>query len=78
MNLALFELLIVVFFLGGLAVWLIALIDLLRRPTEQWAATGQNQLVWAAVVLLASVVGAALYWFIARPRFVSSSGATTA
>ena len=79
MNLAVLELLIVVVFLGGLALWLVALVDLLRRPADQWIATGQNQIVWAAVVLFASVLGALLYWFIARPRFeASGTGATTA
>ena len=78
MNLAVVELLMAVFFLGGLALWLVALVDLLEHPADQWIATGQSQIVWAAVVLLASVVGAALYWFVARPRFVSSGGATTA
>ncbi|MBT8207356.1 MAG: hypothetical protein HKN07_05290 [Acidimicrobiia bacterium] len=78
MNLAVLELLMAVIFLGGLALWLVALVDLLKRPTDQWNATGQNQIVWAAVVLFASVLGAALYWFIARPRFRASGGVTTA
>ncbi len=57
--------------LGGLVVWLVALIDMLRRPVEQWQAAGQDRIVWALVVVLLYAVGAVLYWFIARPQLVS-------
>lgn len=61
---------------GGIALWVAALVDLLRRPANEWTASGQNQLVLAAVVLLANVLGAVLYWFIARPRFTNGGFAT--
>lgn len=72
------SLLFMLIVVGGIAVWVAALVDILRRPTPQWTATGQNQLVWAAVVLFASSIGALLYWFIARPKFSTQHGAAIA
>ena len=64
----------VLFFLGTVAVavlgtvlWVVALVDLLRRPSWQWTAAGQNQVVWALVVVLGHLVGAVVYWLVARP-----------
>ena len=62
---------------GGIALWVAALVDLLRRPAGEWTASGQNQLVWAAVVLLANILGAVLSWFIARPRFTNKGDLAT-
>ena len=58
--------------LAVLAFWAVAIVDVLRRPGQQWQAAGQNQLLWAAIVIGAFLVGlgpigALLYWFIARP-----------
>ena len=50
----------------GLLIW--ALVDLLRRPQAQWAATGQSQLVWALVVILVGLIGPILYLAMAKPR----------
>lgn len=57
--------------IGGFVVWLVALVDMLRRPVEQWQASGQDRIVWALVVVLLYAVGAILYWFIARPQLES-------
>jgi len=54
-------------------VW--ALIDLLRVRSERWTASGQSQAVWAIVILLATpLLGALLYFVIARPRLVTARG----
>jgi hypothetical protein len=50
----------------GLLIW--ALVDLLRRPQDQWTEAGQNQLVWALVVVFLAVIGPILYLTIARPQ----------
>lgn len=52
---------------AGTVLWVLALVDLLRRPAWQWAAAGQNQVVWVLVVLLGHVIGAIVYWLAARP-----------
>ncbi|MGH8942142.1 MAG: PLDc N-terminal domain-containing protein [Acidimicrobiia bacterium] len=48
------------------------MIDVLRVPTDQWAASRPSQTVWAIVVLLATpILGALLYLVIARPKLVA-------
>ena len=64
-----FRALIVLVMLAGLVLLVVALIDLVRRPTETWAASGQNQLVWALIVVFVAFLGPLLYLLIARPAF---------
>jgi hypothetical protein len=47
-------------------VW--ALFDALQTNSEVWAASKQDQAVWVLVVLLLPVIGALLFFLIARPR----------
>lgn len=56
----------IIFVLGGFAVWLYALIDVIRTPDHQYEAG--TQLVWVLVVLFANIVGALIYLAIGRPR----------
>lgn len=42
--------------------------DILRIPTDTWAAGKQNQALWTVIVLIVPIIGPALYFFIARPR----------
>lgn len=46
-----------------------AIIDIMRRPQSDWSQSGENQAVWAVIVILVAVVGPILYFTIARPRF---------
>lgn len=59
------ELLVIVIFLIP-TVW--ALFDVLQTGSEVWAASKQDQVVWILVVLLLPVIGALLFFLIARPR----------
>ena len=59
--------LVVLVMLAGLVLLVMALVDLVRRPTEQWAASGHNQLVWALIVIFVGFIGPLLYLLIARP-----------
>jgi hypothetical protein len=61
--------LILVFLLAGFGLLLVALVDLVKRPTEAWTRSGQNQIVWALIVVLLWFVGPVLYLVIARPAF---------
>jgi hypothetical protein len=63
------ELLIVLVFTVP-TIW--ALIDVLRIPTDVWAASRQNQGLWTALVLLVPVLAPLLYFIIARPRLRTS------
>ena len=50
-----------------------ALADVLRTPLGVWAATEQNQFLWALVVLLLVLVGPVLYLVIARPQLIAAA-----
>lgn len=56
----------IIFVLGGFAVWLYALIDVIRTPDHHYQAG--TQLIWVLVVLFANIIGALLYLAIGRPR----------
>lgn len=47
-------------------VWAIS--DALQTSSEVWTASRQDQAVWVLIVLLLPVVGAILFFLIARPR----------
>jgi hypothetical protein len=48
--------------------WIWSLVDLLRRPDQQYVAAGQNKVVWLLVVLLGHVIGSLIYLLVARPQ----------
>jgi hypothetical protein len=64
--------------LAGLVLLVMALVDLVRRPADQWEASGHNQLVWALIVILVGFFGPLLYLLIARPALDAAATATTA
>ena len=70
--------LVVLVTLAGLVLLVMALVDLVRRPAEQWEASGHNQLVWALIVILVGFFGPLLYLLIARPALEAAAAATTA
>lgn len=53
--------------LAGVVLLIVALVDLVKRPAAAWEASGQNQLVWALVVILVGFIGPILYLVIAKP-----------
>jgi hypothetical protein len=64
-------LLVVIVMAVGLAVfvwWLRVLIEALRTPSQQWAAAGQNQLVYIVLMVLLGVIGTLVYIAVARPQ----------
>ncbi len=54
-----------------------ALINILKTPTSAWVAAEQNEIVWAIVALVLTIVGPILYVFIARPQLVTARAADT-
>lgn len=60
--------------LGGLALLIVALVDLVKRPPVVWTRSGQNQLVWALVVVFVGFIGPLLYLLIARPALETATG----
>jgi hypothetical protein len=69
----LFLLLFVVFGLGGLALFVWALIDAVQVPSDALYRSG-TKLIWVLVILLAPLVGAIVYLAIGRPAPSSAPG----
>lgn len=58
--------------------WLVtaaAVIDIVRRPASQWAATDRSRSTWVIVVVLFNVIGVAIYALFMLPRLMSQGGA---
>lgn len=73
MALGLFSLIVFTFGLAVLIFHIWAIVDVLKTPTDVWEAAKQNQLLWAAVVLLLSLFGPILYLMIARPQLLEAN-----
>jgi hypothetical protein len=59
-------LLVAVLALAATAFWIWMLVDVLRRPDQQFAAAGQNKVLWVLVVAFGHLLGALIYLFVAR------------
>jgi preprotein translocase subunit SecF len=57
----------------GLTVQVVALIDVLRRPTAQFVKAERSRRVWIAVCLLVPVLGGALYLARIRPAIFAAN-----
>ena len=68
-----FLLFFLVFVVGGIALFVYALVDIVRMPSDADFKAG-TQLVWILVVLLAQGIGAIIYLIVGRPP----GGATAA
>ena len=68
-----FLLFFLVFVVGGIALFVYALVDVVRMPSDADFKAG-TQLVWILVVLLAQGIGAIIYLIVGRPP----GGATAA
>lgn len=64
---------VILFVLAGPVLALVALIDLLRRPTADWTNAGQDRLVWALVVVFVGIVGPILYLTLGRSKLNAST-----
>lgn len=58
---------IVIFALAIPVLMILALIDLLKRPTLEWQKANQSQLVWVLLVVFVAFIGPVLYFVMARP-----------
>ena len=67
MAIGVFGFLVMLAVLAGIALPIVALVDLVRRPSDTWALAGHNQLVWALIIVFVGFVGPILYLLIARP-----------
>jgi hypothetical protein len=58
---------------AGFAVWIWALVDVVRVPDESMFRAG-NKLIWVLVVVLAGFVGAIVYLVVGRPAAGATQG----
>jgi len=54
--------------------WLVFLIDALRRPEGEWQAAEQSQVVFVLLMIFLGLFGTLLYAFIARPALRRIAG----
>jgi hypothetical protein len=73
LNITGMEFLVALVLLTGLALFVLALVDLARRPAGAWESSGHNQLVWALIVIFVAFVGPLLYLVIARPALETAT-----
>jgi hypothetical protein len=54
------------FVFGGLALWIWALVDVVKLPDHAYRAAGKEKVTWILVVALVGFVGAIIWWLAAR------------
>jgi Phospholipase_D-nuclease N-terminal len=54
--------------IGGLAFWVVALVDCIRRPEVVYRIAGTEKVTWVLIVALAGWIGGLIYWFSQRAR----------
>ena len=55
------------FWIGGIALWIFALVDCIRVPDDSMYRSG-TKLIWIIVIVLTQVIGAIIYLVIGRPE----------
>jgi len=49
--------------IGGLVLWVVALIDVVKAPEHVYRIAGKEKTTWVLVVVLAGWIGALIWWF---------------
>ena len=53
---------------GGLAFWVIALVDCVRKDEMVYRVAGTEKVTWVLIIALAGWIGGLIYWFSQRAR----------
>lgn len=64
------SLVVLVVLVLGLFFW----VWMLTEAATKEAAESQDRLIWVLIVLLSSVIGAAIYFFVRRPQRIATLG----
>lgn len=59
---------------GATVFWLVALVEVARIPEQQFRAAYTEKTVWVLVVVLASWLGALIWWFAKRRDVLDAAG----
>jgi hypothetical protein len=59
--------------IGSLVFFIVALVDIIRRPDWQWKLAGQEKIVWLLLVILVNflAIPALIYWFSIRKKLMA-------
>lgn len=60
---------------GGMAIWIVALIECVRFPDPVYRAAGSEKVTWILVIALLGWIGAIIYWFVIRSRLRDAEAA---
>ena len=65
---------------GSLAMMVVALVDIVRRPEWQWKLAGQEKLLWLLLVILVNIVAipSLIYWLSVRKKLLAVEAAAAA
>jgi len=66
--------------LGSLAMTVVAVVDIARRPDWQWKIAGQEKVLWLLLSILINLfaIPSLIYWFRIRPKLVAVEHAAAA
>jgi hypothetical protein len=70
---AVFVIVYLVVILGSLAMMVVAIVDMARRPDWQWKIAGQERILWLLLVILVNLLAipSLIYWFNVRPKLIA-------
>jgi hypothetical protein len=66
--------------IGSIAMLIVALVDIVKRPEWQWKIAGQEKILWLLLVILVNVLAipALIYWFNIRKKLIDVERAAAA
>ena len=72
-------LIILVLAIASFVWWIVAVVDMVKRPEHEWAAARQDRTIWMVGVIVGGLVvspliAALVYWFVAKPKLDSVAG----
>lgn len=53
---------------GGLVLWIMALVEVVKYPDPVFRAAGTEKTTWVLIIVLAGSIGALIYWFGPRKK----------
>lgn len=58
---------------GSLVMFVVALVDIIKRPDWQWKLAGQEKVLWLLLVILLNLfaIPALVYWFNIRKKLIA-------
>jgi Protein of unknown function (DUF2510) len=74
---AILFLFVIALWLGVIAFWILAIVDIARRPEWQFRLAGQEKVLWLLLTIFVGVI-AFVYWFVIRKKVVAVEQAAAA